>query len=63
MDVLDGVGVGDAKKSRDGSESFHGDKMCQMFYGCVQLNGVIKSDAFPNSFKVFILKFSLKLKG
>ena len=45
--MLDGCGGGDAKSSSDGSESLHGDLMRVVIEGCVQLNGVIKSDAVP----------------
>ena len=45
--MLDGAGVSGAKESSNGSKSLHGDLMRVVVEGCVQLNGVIKSDAVP----------------
>ena len=45
--MLDGCGGGNSKSSSNGSESLHGDLMRVVVEGCVQLNGVIKSDAVP----------------
>ena len=51
--MLDGAGVSGAKESSDGSESLHGDLMRVVVEGCVQLNGVIKSDAVPEMIASF----------
>ena len=57
LNVLDGVGIGGTQESSDSGEGLHFDfKSVLRVVGCVQLNGLIESDAISSISPSFYTK-------